>query len=187
MHTPCTHHAHTIHTPSHTPLHTQVHMLGMPRSHAVTPSQQAKLCVVCLGDEADATVDGCDHSFCSGCILDWCYAPHRQATCPTCMTTCRANICEIGCVKSGNILHSLKTFLRTRTRKPLSRAARAEKFAYVTLEPHGDDGLRVDGTDTTARRAQPTYAPNKFGPSRRYETTQPHLAEDASKRAGKAN
>ena len=44
--------------------------------------------MVCLNDEADASVDGCGHRFCKECITSWCYY-HYQANCPTCRTEIR--------------------------------------------------------------------------------------------------
>ena len=57
---------------------------------------------MCLEDEADARVDGCNHLFCEGCISTWCYS-HNQANCPT----CRAGIAEIRCATTGDVLHKL--------------------------------------------------------------------------------
>ena len=56
--------------------------------------------MVCLNDEADASVDGCGHRFCKECITTWCYY-HYQANCPTCRTEIR----EIRDLSTAAVLH----------------------------------------------------------------------------------
>ena len=60
---------------------------------------QAKRCVVCLTDGANASVDGCSHLFCEGCITTWCHY-NEQSTCPT----CRAEVREIRDLATSEVL-----------------------------------------------------------------------------------
>lgn len=57
------------------------------------------VCSICLGEEKEAVVLGCDHSFCSGCIIPWFRSSHSShGSCPV----CRDNPCDEELVYAGN-------------------------------------------------------------------------------------
>jgi hypothetical protein len=52
------------------------------------------LCSICLEQPADPLKLNCGHSFCEGCIYNWMYHQHTEATCPTCRTEISKGIKE---------------------------------------------------------------------------------------------
>ena len=66
-------------------------------------STELEECAICQGDINDkATLDGCPHAFCFGCVMQWCETCQgygKRATCPQ----CRESITEITTTANGTV------------------------------------------------------------------------------------
>ena len=116
--------------------------------------------MVCLNDEADASVDGCGHRFCATCITTWCYF-HSQANCPTCRTEIR----EIRDLDTAAVLHEFEmvdnqpppvacsdVFVHQQRKlaKQHNAAAGAGSVAFASDDRAGEDGGSAAADDCDA-------------------------------------